>query len=105
MRAAMALFDGGDERETALFWVGLVKNEGVDLATERIEVETARPVDKAREFIVGGVARDRAPDDSEVTRIVERGEARDGDKLGAGNDRAHGQTFRMRVIPPRRCSL
>jgi hypothetical protein len=77
-----------------------VKNESVDLATERIEAQAPGPVDEVREFVVGRVACDRAPDEGEVARAVERGEARDGDMLGAGDDRAHGQTRRMRVMPP-----
>ena len=44
-------FDGGDERETALFRVGLVEDEGVDLAAQRIEAEAARPVDEEGEFV------------------------------------------------------
>ena len=75
----------------------LVEDEGVDLATERIEAEVPGPVDEEREFVVGRVARDRAPDDGEIARVVECGHACDGDKLGAGDDRAHGQTLRMRV--------
>ena len=65
-----------------------MEDEGVDLAAQGIEAETAGPVDEEREFVVGRVARDRAPDEGEVARVVECGEARDGDKLGAGDDRA-----------------
>jgi hypothetical protein len=72
----------------------------VDLAAQGIEAETARPVDEQGEFVVGRVARDRAPDEGEVARVVERGQAHDGRQLGAGDDRAHGQTLRMRVMPP-----
>jgi hypothetical protein len=93
-------FDRGDEREAALFRVMLVENEGVDLAAQRIEAEAARPVDEEREFVVGRVARDGARDEGEIARVIERGQARDGDKLGAGDDRAYGQTLRMRVMPP-----
>src|SRR6202023_3400117 len=93
-------FDGGDERETALFRVGLMENESVDLAAKRIEAEAARPVDEEREFVVGRVHGDGAPDEGEVARVIERRQACDGCQLGAGGRRAHGQTRRMRVMPP-----
>jgi len=48
-------FDGGDERETPLFGVVLVEDEGVDLAAQRIEAEAACPVNERREFVVGRV--------------------------------------------------
>jgi hypothetical protein len=48
------------------FWVVLVKDEGVDLAAQRIEAETARPVDEEGEFVVGRVARDGAPNEGKV---------------------------------------
>ena len=54
-------FDRGDEGEAALFWVVLVEDKGVALATQRIEAEAPRPVDEQGEFVVGRVARDRAP--------------------------------------------
>jgi hypothetical protein len=56
----------------------LVEDEGVDLAAERIEAETARPVNEQREFVVGRIARDGTPDEGEVARVIERGQARDG---------------------------
>jgi len=66
-------FDRGDEGKAALFRVGLVENEGVDLAAQRIEAQAARPVDEERELIVGRIARDRAPDEGEIARVVEAG--------------------------------
>ncbi len=57
-------------------------------------------MDEEGEFVIGGVARDRAPDEGEIARVIERGEAHDGRQLGAGDDRAHGQTLRIRVMPP-----
>jgi hypothetical protein len=71
-------FDGGDEGEPALFGVVLVKDEGVDLAAQGIEAEAPRPVDEEGEFVVGRVARDRAPDEGEIAQDIERGQARDG---------------------------
>jgi hypothetical protein len=65
-----------------------------------IEALAPRPVDEEGEFIAGRVARDRAAAEGVIARVVERGEARDGYQLGAGDDRAHGQTLRMRVMPP-----
>jgi hypothetical protein len=38
------IFDGGDEGKVALFRVVLVKDEGMDLAAQRIEAEAPRPV-------------------------------------------------------------
>src|ERR1700724_4399978 len=81
------------------FWVVLVK-EGVDLAAQRIEAETARPVDEEGEFVVGRVACDGAPNEGKVTWVVECRKADDGRQPGAGGRRAHGQTLRMRVMPP-----
>src|ERR1019366_9929648 len=65
-----------------------------------MEAEAAGPVDKEREFVVGRVAGDRAPDEGQVARVIERREAHNGGQLGAGRWRAHGQTLRMRVMPP-----
>ena len=56
----------------------------------KIEAEAAGPVNEEREFVVGRVARDRAPDEGEVARVVKRGEAHDGRQLDAGERRAHG---------------
>ena len=92
VRAAMARkpsIEVTSERP-ALFRVVLVEDEGVDLAAQRIEAEAARPVNEQREFVVGRVDGDGAPDESEIARVVERGDACDGCQLGAGNDRAHG---------------
>jgi hypothetical protein len=90
-----------DEGEAALFRVGLVEDEGVDLAAQRIEAEAARPVDEEGEFVVGRVARDRAPDDGEVARVIERGVARDRDKLGAGGWRAPAPINRASTLEER----
>ena len=90
----------GDEREAALFRVLLVEDEGVDLAAQWIEAEAAGPVDEQREFVVGCVDGDCAPDEGEVARVIERREAHNGGQLGAAGWRAHGQTLRMRVMPP-----
>jgi hypothetical protein len=78
----------GDEREAALFRVLLVEDEGVNLAAERIEAEAPGPVDEQGEFVVGRVARDRAPDEGEVARVIERREAHNGRQLGAAGWRA-----------------
>ena len=62
--------DRGDEREAALFRVLLVEDEGVNLAAERIEAEAPGPVDEEREFVVGRVDGNRAPDEGEVAWVV-----------------------------------
>jgi hypothetical protein len=93
-------FDGGDEGKTPLFWVVLVEDKGVDLATQRIEAEAPGPVDEERELVIGRIERDRAPDEGEVARVIERWDACDRRQLGAGDDRTQGQTLRMRVMPP-----
>jgi hypothetical protein len=54
-------FDGGDERKAALFRVVFVEDEGVDLAAQRIAAEAPGPMNKKREFVVGGVVGDGAP--------------------------------------------
>ena len=43
------------------------------------------------EFVVGRIARDCAPDEGEVTRVIEREEAHDGRQLGAAGWRASAQ--------------
>jgi hypothetical protein len=72
----------------------------MDLPAQRIEAEAPGPGYKERELVVGRIERDRTPDEGEVARVIERRDACDRCQLGAGDDRAHGQTRRMRVMPP-----